>query len=160
MEERYRLQRPFALTVTEWAGLRPRIYRGVEVTWRHLAASCAVPGVMPQVQLEGRWCTDGGLLAALPVWAAAELGATEVVGLHVLGRFPAPWLGPFVEGFRAVFRRRVRVAGPVRVRVLEPGQRLGGLRDTLWAGQAQVERWIEQGARDAERALTEKSFPL
>lgn len=160
LTERYRLRGPFALTVTEWAGLRPRIYRDGEITWRHVAASCAVPPVMPQVRLNGRWCTDGGLLAALPLWAAAELGAEEALGLHVLGKFPAPWLGPFVEGFRAVFRGRVAVPGSMRVSVREPGERLGSLRDTLWGGQVEVERWIALGERDARRWLTEKSFPL
>jgi NTE family protein len=159
MTARFRLRQPFALTVTEWRGLRPRIYRDGDITWRHLAASCAVPPFLPQVRLRGRWCTDGGVLAALPVWAAAELGATEAIGLHALARFPVSWMEPLVEGFRALFRERVAVRGPIRVRVLGPGERLGGLRDTLWAGQGEVERWIQLGAQDGRRFLTEKSFP-
>src|SRR4051812_9155483 len=57
LTSRYSLRRPFALTVTDIVTLKPRVYRDGEITWRHLAGSCAVPPVMPQVRLDGRWCT-------------------------------------------------------------------------------------------------------
>ena len=104
---------------------------------------------MPQVKIDGRWCTDGGLLAPLPVWAAVELGATEIEGLQVLGKFPSPVLGPFVKMFRGVFGKPDRVPEGVVLRVREPGERLGNLKSTLWGTQADVERWIEMGKRDA-----------
>lgn len=135
--------------------MRGRVYRDGEVTWRHLAASCAVPPVYAPVRLDGRWYTDGGVLDPLPVWAAAELGATEVEALQVLGTFPSAWLGPIVAGFRKVFADRVEVPEGVRVRVWEPGERLGGLKQSLWGTQGDIERWIEMGVRDAQ-----KPFPL
>lgn len=155
LTSRYFLRRPFALTVTDLLRMKPRVYRDGEVTWRHLAASCAVPPVYAPVRLDGRWYTDGGVLDPLPVWAAAELGATEVEGLQVLGRFPSAWLGPVVTGFRKVFADRVRVKEGVRVRVWEPGAKLGGLKQSLWGTQGDIERWIEMGVRDAQ-----KPFPL
>ena len=69
-----------AVVVTDLLRLKPGIFRGSEVTWRHLAASCAVPLVLPQVRIDGRWYSDGGLLNPLPVYAAVELGATEILG--------------------------------------------------------------------------------
>lgn len=137
------------MTVTDILTLKAWIARDEEITADHLRASCAVPPVMPQVKIGGRWCTDGGLLAPLPVWAAVELGAREIEGLQVLGRFPAPVLGPFVKMFRGVFGKRDTVPGGVDLRVREPGERLGDLKSTLWGSQADVERWIQQGKRDA-----------
>lgn len=154
MTERYRLRRPFALTVTDVLTLKVRIFRDGEITWRHLAASCAVPPVYAPVRVDGRWYTDGGILNPLPVGAAVRLGATEVEALQVLGRFPSAWLGPVVAGFRWVFAGREEIPAGVTVRVREPGGRLGGLRETLWGTQGDIERWVEMGARDA------KAFPL
>ncbi|MEI9811998.1 MAG: patatin-like phospholipase family protein [Acidobacteriota bacterium] len=84
----YTLRRPYALTVTDLLTMKPRVYRDGEVTWRHLAASCAVPIALPQVNIDGRWYGDGGLLEPLPISAAVGLGATRIEGLHVLARFP------------------------------------------------------------------------
>src|SRR5262245_30848457 len=60
------LRTSFALTVTDVFKLKPRIYRNEEITWQHLAASCALPGVLPQVRINGRLYADGGLLNPLP----------------------------------------------------------------------------------------------
>jgi NTE family protein len=155
LTSRYTLRRPFALTVTDILSMKPRVYRDAEITWRHLAASCAVPPVMPQVKLDGRWCTDGGLLNPLPVWAATDLGATEVEGLHVLGRFPSAVLRPFIEGFRRVYGHRPELPHGVALRVREPSETLGGLKETLWGTQRDIERWLQLGAADAQKA-----FPL
>lgn len=155
LTKRYSLRRPFAVTVTDILTMKMRIYRDGEVTWRHLAASCAVPPVYAPVRVDGRWCTDGGILDPLPVWAAVELGATEVEALQVLGKFPSAWLGPLVKGFRWAFAERERAAPGVKVRVWEPVEKLGGLKQSMWGTQGDIERWIGMGARDAE-----KPFPL
>ncbi|MEI9811997.1 MAG: hypothetical protein WDO18_04695 [Acidobacteriota bacterium] len=41
----------------------------------------------------------------------------------------------------------------VEVTVRVPSEVLGDLRSTLWGTQAQVESWIELGAKDAEAWL-------
>ncbi len=159
MTTHYTLRRPFALTVTDLFTMKPRIYRDGEITWRHLAASCAVPVVLPQVKIEGRWCSDGGLLEALPVSAAMDLGATEIEGLHVLPRFPAPILEPFVKAFRVVFGTRREASAGLNVTIRQPSVTLGDLKSTLWGTQQQVEEWIKLGVKDAQTWVTEKSFP-
>ena len=90
-----------AVVLTDVARLKPRIFRGGEITWKHLAASCALPGVLPQYRIGGRWYSDGGLLNPLPVWAAAELGATRILALHALPRIPGAWLGYLAGDFSA-----------------------------------------------------------
>jgi predicted acylesterase/phospholipase RssA len=149
----YPLRRPFAVAVTDLLRMKPKLYRDDQITWRHLAASCAVPLAMRQVKLDGRWCSDGGLCNPLPVWAAVELGATRIVGLHAMPTFPARWMGPAVEGFKQVFGYNPPVPAHVTVETLVPGEPLGGLNDALRRREANIERWLEQGVRDAEAGL-------
>lgn len=159
MTERCQLKRPFAITVTDTLKLRPRIYRDEEITWKHLAASCAIPAVLPQIKLDGRWLSDGGLLQPLPVWAAAELGATEIVGLNVLGQYPRA-LASIVGTFRAAFGVHNRVTGDTKVAVLQPSKLPGSLKSTMWGTGEQVRGWIDLGIEDTKAWMAEKSFPL
>lgn len=52
-------------------------------------ASCAVPGLLPPVEIEGRHYFDGGLIDSIPVGRAIALGASTVYVLHV-GRIESP----------------------------------------------------------------------
>jgi NTE family protein len=131
-----------------------REFVGADVTWRHLAASCAVPLVLPQVRIDGRYYSDGGLLNPLPVYAAVELGATEIVALQALPEIPSALLRPFVFGFRAVFGFHPPLPAGVELTVLEPSQRLGSLRDALRWRRENIERWLELGYGDAQDAKT------
>jgi NTE family protein len=135
----------YALVITDLLRLKPRIIRGREVTWRHLAASCAIPGVLPQYKIGGRWYTDGGILNPLPVWAAVELGASRIVAVHVLPEIPAWWLKPLVKGFRGVFGHHPPVPEVVEVTVLKPPRVLGSMRDALRWDRDNAERWIAEG---------------
>jgi len=158
MMARYTPRIPFAITATELPRMKPRIFRDSEITWQHLAASCALPFALPQVRIGTHLYSDGGLLGALPLWAAAELGATRVVGLQALPQPPSWWLGQAARVFRAVAGHNPPV--PVGVEVLEicPGRPLGSVRDTVQWKRDNIERWIDQGAKDAAHAVTEKTF--
>ena len=46
-------------------------------------ASCALPGVLPPVEVGGRHYIDGGVVNSIPVSRAIELGAEEIYVLHV-----------------------------------------------------------------------------
>lgn len=143
------LKMDFAVVITDLLRLKPRIIRGPEVTWQHLAASCAIPVLLPQVRIDGRFYTDGGLLNPLPVYAAVELGATEIIGLNALPDIPSPVLRPFVRAFRAMFGYHPPLPGGVSLRTILPSQELGSLPDALKWKRDNVDRWIEQGRRDA-----------
>jgi len=54
-----------------------------------ILASCAVPGLLPPVTVEGEHCFDGGLVDSIPVGRALALGATTVYVLQV-GRIESP----------------------------------------------------------------------
>jgi predicted acylesterase/phospholipase RssA len=141
LSERFQPQIPYGLTMVEVPRLKPCIVRGQEVTWRHLAATASIPLFFPPVLIGGRRYVDGGLMGALPLWAAEELGATRVIGLNVLTTLP----------FRAL--RRIlppRKPGPsLRIMLFEPSVRLGPLRQAVLWSRENIARWIELGEKDA-----------
>jgi predicted acylesterase/phospholipase RssA len=153
MAERYHPRIPFALTVTDVRRLKPRIFQDQDVTWRHLAASCALPLILPQIRIDGRLYSDGGLLNPLPAWAAIELGATRVLGLNVLPEIPSPVLRPVVKTFRRLAGYNPPAPAGVEVKVLQPSRRLGTVRDAVAWRKSNIESWLELGARDAAAAV-------
>ena len=56
-------------------------------------ASCAVPGLLPPVEVDGSHYFDGGLVDSIPVGRAVALGARTVYVLHV-GRIERPLTVP------------------------------------------------------------------
>jgi NTE family protein len=55
-------------------------------------ASCAVPGLLPPVEIDGAHYFDGGLVDSIPVGRAVTLGASTVYVLQV-GRIESPQEG-------------------------------------------------------------------
>jgi predicted acylesterase/phospholipase RssA len=153
----YQPRTELAITVTDSLRLRARVFRDGEITARHLAASCALPFVMPQVRIDGRWYSDGGLLNPLPVWAAVELGATQIVALHALRDDTFPWwMRALVKSFRAVAGRGspVSAADPaapcgVTLQTIRPSRRLGGFAASMRWERERMEQWIALGRADA-----------
>jgi NTE family protein len=56
-------------------------------------ASCAVPGLLPPVEIGGEHYFDGGLVHSIPVGRAVTLGASTIYVLHV-GRIERPLAVP------------------------------------------------------------------
>jgi len=56
-------------------------------------ASCAVPGLLPPVEVDGEHYFDGGLVDSIPVGRAVALGATTVYVMQV-GRIENPLMVP------------------------------------------------------------------
>jgi hypothetical protein len=67
-------------------------------------------------------------------------------------------LNQLVRGFRGVAGHNPPVPPEIEVLEIKPGQRLGSVRDTVQWKRSNIERWLEQGAADAQRAVTEKTF--
>lgn len=152
LHKRFRPQTEIGIVVTDLLKLRPRLFRDGEITWRHLAASCAVPGVFPQQRLHGRVYSDGGLLGALPLWAAIEMGATRIVAVNALTKMPAP-IRIGVGAVRAISSWRPAQSTESLMVLIAPQARLGTARDSLHWKRENIERWIDEGRRDGERAL-------
>lgn len=140
---------PFGMIALELPSLRLRLFeesdRRHQITPRHLLASCSIPLWFPAVRIDGLRLADGGVRSTLPLWAAAQMGATRVLAVDCLPggrqgwyRWPAGILFPD------------RSAAPdLEVTILRPSQPLGGLNDILFWKRDKIARWIELGERDA-----------
>lgn len=103
-----------------------------------IRASCAIPGVFPPRQSDGRWLADGALANPVPVDVARDLGARFVIAINSL----------FVDRDHA--ERFSRECAPTKT----------GLRDLLAVAfrrdvvadleQASMETAIEPAARSSE----------
>jgi predicted acylesterase/phospholipase RssA len=142
------LQIEYAAVLVDPLRMKPRTFPGPEITWEHLAASCAVPGMLPPRRISGRWHLDGGLLNPLPVWAAVELGATRVIALQALPEIPSVLLKPFVRAFRAIFGHHPKLQSNIELITILPSRRLGSLSDALYSERENIDRWLDQGTRD------------
>lgn len=136
----YRPKIVYGVVVTDTIRLKPRLFTGVEVNCHHLRASC---GAYP---IQGRMYTDGGLFNPLPLWAAREMGATEILAIDVLPRWP-------------IFRYPAPPPD-LKAAVLEPKSRLGGLLASVRWTEANTRKWIDVGRADARDFLLKiKNIP-
>lgn len=141
-----------------------------EATWfdsgpvtDRVLASCAVPGLLPSVEVDGRHYLDGGVVDSIPVRRAIELGADRIYVLQV-GRIEEPLRVPrrphevalvaFEIARRHSFATAMasRPAG-VEVHVLPTGGspvRFNDLRQLRYRDFSDVARRID----DAEAAAT------
>jgi len=143
---------PFGVVITDLTRLRSRLVATPDLTCNHLAAACAIPFGLPPVRVDGRWCVDGGLLGALPLWAAAEMGATHAVAIHALPLLPSRVLRGLVQIVRWLSPEH-RYAGRLSVTMIAPRAPLGSLMDSTRWEKNRIDRWIELGANDA-RSIT------
>lgn len=102
-------------------------------------ASCALPGVLPPVAIDGLHYIDGGIVNSIPVSRARELGASEIYVLHV-GHIDDPLAAPrhpwdvamvaFEVARRHRFHRDVEVVGDdVDIHVMPTGNPPGRYND-------------------------------
>lgn len=142
----------FGVVMTRLWPLKPELVMVPQVTWQHLANSCAMPFLFPHYRIQGSLYTDGGLLQALPLWAAEACRCERVVAVNVLPNVLFP-------GGRLARRlmRRIRPhdfeTSRAQVLRIQPERPLGGVRDFLLWRRPLAERWIAQGREDALRAL-------
>jgi NTE family protein len=150
--ERFRPKIEVAIVAVDLKRMRPRLFRNDEVTWRHLAASCAVPFWYPQIRLDERWYTDGGVLAPLPLWAAPQVGAASALGIDVLTSAPPAAVRAAVRALRSLAPKTPKLPEGFPVVRIEPSERLGSLRDAIFWKRENIERWIRLGEADALKA--------
>ena len=139
-----------AVILTDLLKLRPQIFRGGEVTWRHLAATTAVVGLFDQIRISGRVYSDGGLLSAAPVWAAAELGAANVVVIDALPATPGLVAKTFVGTMRLLSSFRAVVPSQLRIARVAPPALLGAPLDAIYWNRPNAQNWIQAGEQDAD----------
>jgi NTE family protein len=132
-----------------------------------LLASCAVPGLLPPVELGGEHYLDGGLVHSIPVGRAVTLGAGTIYVLHV-GRIDRPLRPPArpwevaTVAFEIVRRHRftadlAALPADVTLHVLPSGNEgppaAGDLRNLRYRNFAAVPDLIERAHVAAGRYL-------
>jgi NTE family protein len=152
LHSQFRPLLPFALVVVELPWLRTRVVKGPEVRPAHLQATCSIPLFLPAVEINGRRFLDGGLLDKLPVWAALELGATEIVAVDSLPGVGKWWLRAGTRVAR-LLRPARRCPAEVRLTIISPSEPMGDVRDAVFWKRENIERWVALGERDAESRL-------
>ena len=128
-------------------------------------ASCAVPGLLPPVEVDGEHYFDGGLVHSIPVGKALELGASTIYVLHV-GRIERPLAPPRrlwevgLVAFEIARRHRFHeemaaLPGDVRVHVLPSGgtQRPPDLSQLRYRNTTDVEENIQRAYTASARYL-------
>jgi predicted acylesterase/phospholipase RssA len=148
------LQVEFATVLTDVLRMQPVVFAGAEITAAHLRASCAVPPVVLPVKIGGRWYLDGGLQNPLPVFAAAGLGATEILALHALPHLPGVVLPLLAKPFLAVFGYRPPLSENVRLVTVTPPAGLGTWREAIRWDEENSRRWIQEGVEAAEKNIS------
>jgi len=98
-----------------------------------ILASCAIPFLLPAKRIDGVLSVDGGLRDPCPIFAAREMGASDILAVNVWTHLPWWWFG----WGRA---KRDRNAA-----LIEPVKRLGPMRSSAIWNTANIERWIEEG---------------
>jgi predicted acylesterase/phospholipase RssA len=153
LHDTYQPRVEFGVVATDTLRLRPRLFRTPDITWRHLAASVGMICVFRQYRIEGRIYSDGGLLGALPVWAAAEMGAERIVAINCLPSLPSSLITAGVRTVRLLAPRRPRIPASVEVEEIRPDGPLGSLRESMVWTEETARRWIAQGRADARTWL-------
>ncbi|HLG95658.1 MAG TPA: patatin-like phospholipase family protein [Bryobacteraceae bacterium] len=139
----------FALVATDLLKLRPRVFHAGEIGCQHLLATTAIVGLFDQVRIGGRVYSDGGLLSALPLWAAAELGATRAIAIDVLPQTPGMVARTFVGAMRVLSPFRASVPSQMEVIRVGPRRLLGAPLECIHWSRQNAENWIAAGERDA-----------
>jgi NTE family protein len=151
MFNEHRPRIPFGVVATEFRTMTPKLFMTPDVSWEHVAASCAVPLFLRQPSLDGRFHADGGLINPLPMWAAVQMGATRVISVNVLKHRPLV-VRAAASAARLYSRYRDPDLSGLRWVNISPPQPLGEPRDTIYWSRSNAERWIELGKRDASRS--------
>jgi NTE family protein len=156
----YRPRMDYGAVVVQLPWLRQKLVRNGEVTWRHLVASCSVPGGFPPVRIGASLYCDGGLLDATPVWAAAEMGATRVIAVNASRFLPPPMISIMIKGVRLLGKARRRAAHGLEITLITPQNHLGKMLEGASWRKDKIRRWIELGEADAGVAFASKTFSL
>lgn len=152
--EAYQPRVDYGVVVTDTLRLRPRLFRTPDVTWRHLAASVGMICIFRQYRIDGRVYSDGGLLGALPLWAAVEMGADRIIAINCLPGLPSQLMTAGIRTIQVLAPyRKPQVPDSVKVTEIRPDSVLGSLRESMIWTEPKVRSWIAQGREDAQAFL-------
>ena len=132
---------------------------------RAVLASCAVPGLLAPVEIDGEHYLDGGLVNSIPVSRAVELGASTVWVLQV-GRIETPLTPPRLPWevamvtFEIARRHRfaadmARLPAGVTVHVLPSGEQASGREQLRYRDSRRTTRRVDAAYEASRRYLAD-----
>ncbi len=163
VENIYSLCKPqtnIGVTMTRLPGLQVEMVTNEQITVRHLKASCAVPGLLPPVKINGNWYWDGGLMEGLPHSFGRVVGAKRLVCLNVWVGLPWWWnlKGRLLHSLHRwrqgdVPKQEMETESTADWIYLAPAKMPGSFRDAAVWSRANAQRWIEEGRKAGEEAM-------
>jgi len=102
-------------------------------------------GLFDPVRLDDRTYSDGGLLSAVPTWAAADLGATKMLVIDVLPEAPGIVAKTFVKAMRLLSPFQAITPPLVEVVRIAPPKLLGSPLEAILWRRENAENWIRAG---------------
>jgi len=139
------LRRPFAVVVTDFHSAEPIALRHGSLR-AAVTASCAIPGVLPPVIIDGRALVDGGVVADVPVRQARALARRPVVAVDT-GDAPAPAEADGIRVPRALMRASQMTHLALRRELLAQADLVlrPDVADVHWSEFTRIEECIEAG---------------
>ncbi len=120
---------------------------------RAVSASCAIPGILPPVKLNGDELVDGGSIDLIPVRPASELGANLVIGVDVSKGIDGPFqlrcaIDVVIrsEKITANALNQIRTQGADLI--LKPD-----VQDVFWADFSKFDYCVQKGEEEATKNL-------
>ncbi len=149
---------PMEMVATNAATGEPlRISTGDPV--KALLATSALPGALPQIEMDGNYYIDGGISDDIPLLRAASLGATTVYvllcgAMDRLGHNRSRPIEAILESFALAKLARLRadiaaLEGRVKVVVLESR----AAQSVAWLDFSRSEYLVEEGFRETAKVL-------
>ena len=121
-----------------------------------IAASCAMPGVLNPVELDGRLLVDGGWAEAVPVLAARQLGADFVIAVEA-GNPPSGGSPPPRNALDVIGRADALVRHALANSQLQSADFILAPSNGVshWADFSTAEKAADRGEEELERRLPE-----
>jgi predicted acylesterase/phospholipase RssA len=148
---------PFSLVVVEVPRFRSRVIPAAEVKPEHLAATCSIYLFYPNVRINGRQYTDGGMFGHLPLWAAALQGATKIIGIDCMPKMEPWWVQTTIS---TLHKFGPRIPLPQHVHILKPSEAMGHAQSAMMYDAKNIRRWIDLGEQDAKREFPQAASGL
>jgi len=122
---------------------------------RAIAASCAMPGVLNPVEVDGRLLVDGGWAEAVPVRAARRLGADFVIAVEVGD--PPPAFEPPRNALDVIGRADAMVRNSLANEQLKSADIVLCPRNGVshWADFSTAELAVSRGEEEVDRGIEE-----
>lgn len=126
-----------------------------------LRATCALPGILPPVRVDGSWYVDAGVLRLIPMRETLDAGADEIIAVDLLWKHPVPparLARILAAALRdRAYRERTEAGGGElagkKIRWIRHPRLLGSLLSAFRWSRAEAERQFELGLKDGRRAL-------